>query len=161
MPVVGFLNSAAAGPLAPLTRAFIDGLGDGGFVDGRNATIEYRWAEGRAARLPALVADLIDRKPVVIVANANAALVAKQATTTIPIVFLSGTDPVRAGLVASLNRPGGNLTGVAFFTGQTGPKRLELLEQLAPQADKIGVLLDANQSDFADQLYDAEAAASS
>jgi putative ABC transport system substrate-binding protein len=96
MPVVGFLNSAAAGPLAPLTRAFIDGLRDGGFVDGRNATIEYRWAEGRADRLPALAADLIDRKPVVIVANANAALVAKQATTTIAIVFLSGTDPSTA-----------------------------------------------------------------
>ena len=158
MPVVGFLNSAAAGPLAPLTRAFIDGLRDGGFVDGRNATIEYRWAEGRADRLPALVADLIDRKPVVIVANANAALVAKQATTTIAIVFLSGTDPVRAGLVNSLNRPEGNVTGVAFFTGQTGAKRMELLQQLVPHDGKIGVLLDANQSDLADQLRDAEAA---
>jgi putative ABC transport system substrate-binding protein len=100
-------------------------------------------------------------KPAVIVANANAALVVKQATGTIPIVFISGTDPVKAGLVASLNRPGGNLTGVAFFTGQTGPKRLELLQQLVPSADTIGVLLDANQSDLADQLHDAETAASS
>ena len=143
MPVVGFLNSAAAGPLAPLTRAFIDGLRDGGFVDGRNATIEYRWAEGRADRLPALGGRLIDRKPGVIVANANAALVAGEATTTIPIVFLSGTDPVRAGLVNSLNRPEGNVTGVAFFTGQTGTKRMELLQQLVPHDGKIGVLLDA------------------
>jgi putative ABC transport system substrate-binding protein len=86
-PVVGFLNSAAAGSFAPLTRAFIDGLRDGGFVDGRNAAIEYRWAEGRADRLPALAADLVNRKPAVIVANANAALVAKRATSTIPIVF--------------------------------------------------------------------------
>jgi putative tryptophan/tyrosine transport system substrate-binding protein len=160
-PTIGFLNRAAAGPLAPLTRAFLDGLRDGGFVDGGNVAIEYRWADGQSDRLPALTAELVKLNPAVIVANVNAALVAKQATSTIPIVFISGTDPVKAGLVASLNRPGGNLTGVAFFTGQTGPKRLELLEQLAPQADKIGVLLDANQSDFADQLHDAEAAASS
>jgi putative ABC transport system substrate-binding protein len=160
-PTIGFLNSAAAGPLAPLTRAFLDGLRNGGFVDGGNVAIEYRWADGQSDRLPALTAELVKLNPAVIVANANAALVAKQATSTIPIVFISGTDPVKAGLVASLNRPGRNLTGVAFFTGQTGPKRLELLEQLAPQADKIGVLLDANQSDFADQLHDAEAAASS
>jgi putative tryptophan/tyrosine transport system substrate-binding protein len=158
MPVVGFLNSAAAAPFAPLTRAFLDGLRDGGFVDGRNATIDYRWAEGRADRLPALAADLVDRKPAVIVANANAALVAKQVTTAIPIVFLSGTDPVRAGLLNSLNRHKGNVTGVAFFTGQTGAKRMELLRQLVPRAGKIGVLLDANQSDLADQLRDAEAA---
>jgi putative ABC transport system substrate-binding protein len=159
LPVVGFLNSAAAAPLAPLTRAFLDGLRDGGFVDGRNVAIDYRWAEGRADRLPALAADLVNRKPAVIVANANAALVAKQVTTTIPIVFLSGADPVRAGLVNSLNRPEGNVTGVAFFTGQTGAKRMELLRQLAPRAGKIGVLLDASQSDLADQLRDAEAAA--
>ena len=158
VPIIGFLNSAAATPLAPLTRAFLDGLRDGGFVDGRNAAIDYRWADGHADRLPSLTADLVNRQPAVIVANANAALVAKKASTTIPIVFLSGTDPVRAGLVNSLNRPEGNVTGVAFFTGQTGTKRMELLQQLVPRADKIGVLLDANQSDFADQLRDAEAA---
>jgi putative ABC transport system substrate-binding protein len=158
MPVVGFLNSAAAAPLAPLTRAFLDGLRDGGFIDGRNVAIDYRWAEGRADRLPALAAELINRKPAVIVANANAALVAKQATATIPIVFLSGTDPIRAGLLNSLNRPEGNITGVAFFTGQTGAKRMELLQQLVPRAGKVGVLLDGNQSDVADQLRDAEAA---
>jgi putative ABC transport system substrate-binding protein len=158
MPVVGFLNSAAAVPLAPLTRAFLHGLSEGGFVDGRNMTIDYRWAEGRADRLPALAADLVNRKPAVIVANANAALVAKQLTTTIPIVFLSGTDPVRAGLVGSLNRPESNVTGVAFFTGQTGAKRMELLQQLVPSAKKIGLLLDVNQSDLADQSRDAETA---
>ena len=108
--------------------------------------------------MPALAADLVNRKPAVIVANANAALVAKQVTTTIPILFLRGTDPVKAGLVNSLNRPEGNVTGVAFFTGQTGAKRMELLRQLAPRAGKIGVLLDASQSDLADQLRDAEAA---
>jgi putative ABC transport system substrate-binding protein len=161
MPVIGFLNSAAAGTIAPLTRAFLDGLREGGFVDGSNVAIEYRWADGQSDRLPALAADLVKVKPAAIIANANAALVAKQATGTIPIVFISGADPVKAGLVASLNRPGGNLTGVAFFTGQTGPKRLELLQRLVPSADTIGVLLDANQSDFADQLHDAEAAASS
>jgi len=161
MPVVGFLNSASAGPFAPLTRAFLDGLGEAGYVDGRNVAIEYRWADGQSARLPALAVDLIKRNPAVIVANANAALVVKQATETIPIIFISGTDPVKAGLVTSLNRPSGNLTGVAFFTGQTGSKRLELLEQLAPRAAIIAVLLDANQSDFAVQLSDAEAAARS
>lgn len=158
MPVIGFLNSAAAIPLAPLTRAFLDGLRESGFVDGRNVMIDYRWAEGHADRLPVLAADLIDRKPAVIVANANAALVVKQATTTIPVVFLSGTDPVRAGLVSSLNRPESNITGVAFFTGQTGAKRMELLGRLVPSATKIGLLLDANQSDVADQLRDAETA---
>jgi putative ABC transport system substrate-binding protein len=158
VPVIGFLNSASAGPLAPFTRAFIDGLREGGYVEGRNVTIEYRWAEGQPARLAALIADLVSRRPAVLVANATAALAAKEATATIPIVFISGTDPVKAGLVTSLSRPSGNITGVAFFTGLLGPKRLELLEQLVPKAARIAVLLDANQSDFEDQLNDAEAA---
>jgi putative tryptophan/tyrosine transport system substrate-binding protein len=161
MLVIGFLHIGTRDGFQQLVASFHQGLKEVGFVVGQNVAIEYRWADGQSGRLPALTAELVKLNPAVIVANANAALVAKQATSTIPIVFISGTDPVKAGLVASLNRPGGNLTGVAFFTGQTGPKRLELLEQLAPQADKIGVLLDANQSDFADQLYDAEAAASS
>lgn len=159
VPLVGFLNSASAGPMTPLTRAFLDGLREGGFVEGSNVAIEYRWAEGQSTQLPALASDLVNRNPAVIVANANAALIVKEATATIPIVFISGTDPVKAGLVTSLNRPGGNLTGVAFFTGSLGPKRLELLRQLVPNAGVIGVLLDANQSDFEDQLNDAEAAA--
>jgi putative ABC transport system substrate-binding protein len=159
MPVIGFLNGASAGPLAPFTRAFLDGLREGGYVEGRNVAIEYRWAEGQSSRLLELAADLVSRHPNVIVANATAALVAKMATTTIPIVFISGTDPVKAGLVTSLNRPSGNLTGVAFFTGLLGPKRLELLQQLVPKVSILAVLLDANQSDFEDQLRDAEAAA--
>src|SRR2546422_299047 len=134
MPTVGFLNTASAASFAHLTRAFLDGLREGGYVDGRNVAIEYRWAEGQSSRLPELAADLINHNVNVIVANATAALVAKKATTAIPIVFISGSDPVSTGLVASLNRPGGNLTGVAFFTGLLGPKRLELLDQLAPKA---------------------------
>jgi putative tryptophan/tyrosine transport system substrate-binding protein len=161
VPLIGFLNSASAGPMMPLTRAFLDGLREGGFVEGSNVAIEYRWAEGQSAQLPALASDLVNRNPAVIVANANAALVVKEATATIPIVFISGTDPVKAGLVTSLNRPSDNLTGVAFFTGSLGPKRLELLQQLDPNIGVIGVLLDANQSDFEDQLNDAEAAARS
>ena len=145
--------------MMPLTRAFLDGLREGGFVEGSNVAIEYRWAEGQSAQLPALASDLVNRNPAVIVANATAALVVKEATATIPIVFISGTDPVKAGLVTSLNRPSGNLTGVAFFTGSLGPKRLELLQQLVPNIGVIGVLLDANQSDFEDQLSDAVAAA--
>src|SRR3569833_1975156 len=105
LPDIGLLNSAAAAPLAPFTRAFLDGLRQNGFVDGGNVAIDNRWAEGRADRLPTLAADLLSRKPAVLVANANAALVAKQVTTTIPIVFLCGTDPVRAGLGSSLSRP--------------------------------------------------------
>jgi putative ABC transport system substrate-binding protein len=158
VPVIGFLNSASAGPMAPLMRAFTDGLREGGYVEGRNVAIEYRWAEGQSSRLAALTADLLSRRPAVLVANATAALAAKEATTTIPIVFISGTDPVKAGLVTSLSRPSGNITGVAFFTGLLGPKRLELLEQLVPKAARIAVLLDANQSDFQDQFDDAEAA---
>jgi putative tryptophan/tyrosine transport system substrate-binding protein len=158
MPTVGFLNTASAASFAHLTRAFLDGLREGGYVDGRNVAIEYRWAEGQSSRLPELAADLINRNVNVIVANATAALVAKKATTAIPIVFISGSDPVSTGLVASLNRPGGNLTGVAFFTGLLGPKRLELLDQLAPKAAVNAVLLDANQLDFGEQQKDAEAA---
>jgi putative ABC transport system substrate-binding protein len=159
LPVVGFLNTASAAGLAPLTAAFSDGLRDGGYIEGRNVTIEYRWAEGQSAKLPALAADLVGRNPDVIVANANAALIVKQATTTIPTVFISGSDPVKTGLVTSLNRPGGNLTGVAFFTGLLGPKRLEYLSALAPQSAGFAVLLDANQLDLAEQRGDAEAAA--
>jgi putative ABC transport system substrate-binding protein len=158
LPVVGFLNTASAAGLAPLTNAFRDGLRDGGYVEGRNVTIDYRWAEGQSAKLPALAADLVSRNPNVIVANANAALVVKQATTTIPTVFISGSDPVKTGLVASLNRPGGNLTGVAFFTGLLGPKRLEYLNALVPKSAGFAVLLDANQLDVAEQRGDAEAA---
>jgi putative ABC transport system substrate-binding protein len=159
MPLVGFISNASAAGLESLTRAFLDGLHEGGYVVGRDVAVEYRWADGQADRVPALVADLISRRPAVIVTNVNAALVVKAATTTIPVVFYSSMDPVKAGLITSFNRPEANLTGVSFFTGALGPKRLELLQTLVPNANVIGVLLDKNQSDVEDQARDAEVAA--
>src|SRR5262245_26660634 len=142
MPVIGFLSSVSPAAFQTLSGAFQNGLNEGGYVEGRNVAIEYRWAEGQYDRLPALAADLVGRRVAVIVANTAAAPVAKAATSTIPIVFTTGEDPVKSGLVLSLNRPGGNLTGVVSLNAEIGPKRLELLKELLPTAISIGLLVN-------------------
>src|SRR5262245_37301613 len=128
LPVIGFLRSTSAADSGHLVDAFRRGLTEVGFIEGRNVVIEQRWAERRNDRLPALVADLINRQAAVIIANTAAAFAAKAAATTVPVVFATGTDPVRDGLVASLNRPGANFTGVIFITSELGTKRPELLQ---------------------------------
>jgi putative ABC transport system substrate-binding protein len=143
MPVIGFLGNGAPGPSAVAVAGVRQGLSETGYVEGQNLTIEYRWAEGRLDRLPALAADLVGRKVDVIVAGGDSgAHAAKGATSTIPIVFIAGDDPVGDGLVASLARPGGNLTGVSFLTAELHPKRFELLSELVPQARVIALLVN-------------------
>jgi ABC-type uncharacterized transport system substrate-binding protein len=144
MPVIGFMNAASPGPFANLVAAFRKGLEETGYVEGRNVSIEYRWAEGRYDRLPAFAAELVGRPVTVLVATGGepAILAAKAATTSIPIVFATGADPVARGFVASFNRPGGNVTGVSFFSVELGAKRLGLLRELRPEAARIAVLVD-------------------
>jgi putative ABC transport system substrate-binding protein len=152
MPVVGFLNSASPGPFALLLAAFHQGLKDGGYVEGQNVTIEYRWAEGDYDRLPELAEDLVRRQVTVIAATGGtvSARAAKAATATIPILFIAGANPIGDGLVTSINRPGGNATGVALYTSELLPKRLELLGELLPRAATIALLV--NPSDAAHEL---------
>ena len=146
MPVVGFLNAASAEGYTRQLTAFLKGLGEAGYVDGRNVTIEYRWADGRSDRLPAMVADLVQRQVAVIAATSTpAALAAKASTTTVPIVFETGADPVRLGLVANLNRPGGNITGVTQLSQEVAPKRLQMLHELLPMATSIVLLVNPSE----------------
>jgi putative ABC transport system substrate-binding protein len=140
IPVIGFVESA--GLPARATAAFLQSLNEIGYVDRRDVIIEYRQAQGHNDRLPALIAELLRRKPSVIVANGPAAVVAKAAAATIPIIFFAGSDPIKLGLVASLNRPGANLTGVTALNTAVGPKRLEVLHELVPTAGKIAVLVN-------------------
>jgi putative ABC transport system substrate-binding protein len=160
MPLVGFMSARSPGDSAHLVAAFRRGMGEGGFVEGQNVAVEYRWANGEYDRLPALAADLVNRRVAVLVATGGdvSALAAKRATSTIPIVFGSGSDPVAIGMVASINRPGGNVTGVNVLTNQMEPKRLGLLHELVPGVPLIGVLMNQNFPPAARQLLDLEEA---
>jgi len=159
MPVVGFLRSVSLVDAANLVTAFRHGLKETGYIEGQNVAIDLRSAEGQPDRLPALVADLIRRPVAVLVCNNNAALAAKAATTTIPIIFATGSDPISDGLVASLNRPGGNVTGVVFFTSVLGAKRLDLLRQLVPRVTLFAMLVNPGSPDTDAEQRDVQAAA--
>jgi ABC-type uncharacterized transport system substrate-binding protein len=159
MPVIGFLRSTSLAPFESLATAFRQGLNETGFVEGQNVAVEYRYADNQHDRLPALVADLLRRSVAVIVANNASALAAISGTTTVPIVFATGGDPVRDGLVTSLNRPGGNVTGVVFFSSVLAAKRLDLLRQLVPQATTIAVLVNPNLPNTEAEYQAVQAAA--
>jgi len=160
IPVIGFLHSASPGPFASAVVAFRQGLSETGYIEGKNVAIEYRWAEGQYDRLPALAADLIGRKVKVIVAMAGngPAQAAKAATASIPIVFVSGGDPVSGGLVASFNRPGGNVTGVSWIATALVPKQLELLRRSARNPAVIGALVNPTYPDHNLQLHELQEA---
>jgi ABC-type uncharacterized transport system substrate-binding protein len=159
MPVIGFLRDSSLAEAAHRVTAFRQGLKEVGFVEGQNVAIEYRFAENQRDRLPALAAELIRRPVVVIVGNTPSALAAKALTTTVPIVVTTGSDPVRDGLVASLNRPGGNVTGVSFLATMMGSKRLDLLRQLVPTATTIAYLVNPNSPNTEADRREVQAAA--
>ena len=159
LPTVVFLRRASLADVPHWVNAFRQGLNEAGFVEGQNVTIEYRSTHNQPDRLPALVSDLVRQPMAVIVANTPAALAVKAATTTVPIVFAGGGDPVAEGLVASLNRPGGNVTGVSFFSGVLGAKRLELLRQVIPRATIIAMLVNPNSPVTEAERRDVQAAA--
>jgi ABC-type uncharacterized transport system substrate-binding protein len=149
MPVVGLLRSTTAAPFEPVVKEFRRGLSEEGFVEGRNVAIEQRWADNQLDRLPDLAVDLLHKKATVIVANTPALKAVRAASSTVPIIFVVGDDPVKMGLVSSLNRPEGNVTGVTFFGGNLlGAKRLELLQELLPNARVVAVLLDPETPAF-------------
>ena len=162
VPVLGFLYYGAPETSAPWVAAFRKGLSESGFSEGHNVTIEYRWAHNEPERLPELAADLVRRRVAVIVSPGTpaATLAAKAATTTIPIVFRTGGDPVQLGFVASLNRPGGNITGVGTLSLETGTKRLGLLHELLPGAARFAALVNRNDPNAEHVIRDLQAAAS-
>jgi putative tryptophan/tyrosine transport system substrate-binding protein len=159
MPVVGFLNSASSAPYAPMVAAFRRGLKETGYVEGQNVAIEYRWADAHYDRVPAIAAELASRQVAVIVANTPGVQVVKAAITTIPIVFTTGGDPVTLGLIASLNRPGGNVTGVTTLNVEVAPKRLELARELVPTATIIAVLVNPTNPNTETELRALQAGA--
>jgi putative tryptophan/tyrosine transport system substrate-binding protein len=159
-PVVGYVTTMSANRNTHLPLAFRTGLKENGFIEGENIAIEYRWADGHLERLPSLIADLVRRRVAVIFATGGdvPALIAKGSTTTIPIVFLTGDDPVRSGLVASLNRPGGNATGATVIAGMLGAKRMALLRELAPKTRALGLLVNPNNPNSEPETADVQAA---
>jgi len=160
LTVIGFLGSTRPGPFAPSVAAFRQGLSERGYVEGQSVALEYRWAENHYDRLPELAADLVGRKvDIIATASMPSALAAKEATSTIPVVFETGIDPVEAGLVTSFARPGGNLTGVCMLTAALMPKRLELLSELVPLATAIGLLVNPTHSTAAQMTSDVQEAA--
>ena len=160
MPVIGFLHAASLQGNVDQVSAFRNGLGEAGFVEGKNVAIEFRWAAGQSGRLPDMAADLVRRNVAVIVTlGTSAALAAKAATTTIPIVVSAGGDPVALGLVAALNRPGGNVTGVSFMTAELAAKRLELVRELLPRAARVILLANPTSALTVNLVKDLQAAA--
>jgi putative tryptophan/tyrosine transport system substrate-binding protein len=157
--VIGFLSSASSGGYTFFVTAFRNGLKEAGYIEGRNVAIEYRWADGQLNQLPTLAADLVSRKVAVIASDTRSTLILKAVTTTIPIVFVSGGDPVKLGFVANLNRPGGNITGASFLTAAVAGKRLELLRELIPTAAVIDYLVNPDNALGQPEIADAAAAA--